>query len=228
MRILIADDEKDIRDLIKLYLANQDYEFIEAENGEEAIEKMDSSIDLVLLDEMMPKVSGIQSCIEIRKQYKTPIIFLTSKSEDTDKYIGFASGADDYITKPFNPIDLSSRINAHIRRYRVYTNSEQVSKVKEIRLGDLTINLESKIVLRKKKEINLTKIEFSILELFINNRSRVYSLEQIYTSVWGEKSVLNAESTVSVHIRNLRMKIEEDITNPMYIKTVWGSGYRID
>ena len=228
MKILIADDEKDIRNLIKLYLVNLDYEFIEAENGKEAIEKMNESIDLVLLDEMMPKISGTQSCIEIRKKYKTPIIFLTAKSEDMDKYTGFAAGADDYITKPFNPIDLTSRINAHIRRYRVYTENIQTKEKKEIILGDLLINTQSKTITKKNKEINLTKIEFSILELLLNNRSRVYSLEQIYTNVWGETSILNAESTVAVHIRNLRMKIEDDLTNPMYIKTVWGSGYRVD
>ncbi len=226
MKILIVDDEKDIRGLIKLYLANENYEMIEAEDGVEALEKIDETIDLVLLDSMMPNMNGIQTCLEIRKKYTTPIVFLTAKSEDMDKYTGFSSGADDYITKPFNPIDLTARVKAHIRRFRKYTKNE--IDTNQIVLGDLTVNLLGKNVYKNDKQIKLTKIEFSILELFLNNRNRVFSLEQIYTKVWGEESVLNAESTVSVHIRNLRNKIEDDITNPKYIKTVWGSGYRVD
>ncbi len=226
MKILIVDDEKDIRGLIKLYLANENYELIEAQNGVEAVEKIDNTFDLILLDIMMPKMNGIETCVEIRKNYNTPIIFLTAKGEDMDKYTGFASGADDYITKPFNPIDLTSRIKAHIRRYRTYTDARQ--NADEVILKDLVVNLAGKTVQKNGETINLTRIEFSILELFLNNRKRVYSLEEIYSKVWGEESVLNAESTVSVHIRNLRNKIEDDITNPRYIKTVWGSGYRVD
>ncbi len=226
MKILIVDDEKDIRGLIKLYLANENYELIEAENGIDAIEKMDDDIDLILLDIMMPKKDGIQTCIEIRKKYNTPIVFLTAKGEDMDKYTGFISGGDDYITKPFNPIDLTSRIKAHIRRYRTYSDNNK--NIDEIVLGNLNINLAGRTVEKNGESIYLTKLEFSILELFLKNRKRVFSLEQIYSSVWGEESVLNAESTVSVHIRNLRAKIEDDITKPEYIKTVWGSGYRVD
>ena len=226
MKILIADDEKDIRNLIKLYLANENYEFIEAENGLEAIQKMDSSIDLVLLDIMMPIMDGTQVCVEIRKSYTTPIIFLTAKDDDTDKYIGFNSGGDDYITKPFNPIDMTLRIKAHIRRYRVYEQGNE--NIEEIEIGSLVVNLASKTIFKDGNVINLTKIEFSILELFLKNRKRVFSLEHIYENVWGDKSILNAASTVSVHIRNLRNKIEDDITDPKYIKTVWGSGYRVD
>ncbi len=226
MKILVVDDEKDIRGLIKLYLANENYELIEAENGIEALSILDDTFDLVLLDVMMPKMDGIQTCIEIRKTLNTPIIFLTAKSEDMDKYTGFTSGGDDYITKPFNPIDLTSRIKAQIRRYRTYTGNTLNSD--EVTLGNLTVNLVAKTVQKNEEVIKLTKIEFSILELFLSNRRRVFSLEQIYTRVWGEDSVLNAESTVSVHIRNLRNKIEDDITKPQYIKTVWGSGYRVD
>ncbi len=175
---------------------------------------------------MMPKMDGIQTCIEIRKNFNTPIIFLTAKGEDMDKYTGFTSGADDYIVKPFNPIDLISRVKANIRRFRAYNINGQDAT--EIILGDLTINLSSKTIYKNDNLIKLTKIEFSILELFLNNRKCVYNLEQIYTKVWHEDCVLNAESTVSVHIRNLRNKIEDDIRDPKYIKTVWGYGYRVD
>ncbi len=226
MKILIVDDEADIRGLIKLYLENQRYEWIEATNGVEALTKMNDSIDLVLLDVMMPKMDGIQTCTEIRKQYTTPILFLTAKGEDMDKYTGFTSGGDDYIVKPFNPIDLTTRVNALIRRYRTYSGSK--SNVNEVVLGDLIINLSGKSVYKNGELIKLTKIEFSIFELLLRNRKQVYNLEEIYTKVWGEDCVLNAESTVSVHIRNLRNKIEDDIRQPQYIQTVWGSGYRVD
>ncbi len=226
MKILIVDDEKDIRGLIKLYLASENYEIVEAENGIAALTLINETFDLILLDVMMPKMGGIETCIEIRKKYNIPIIFLTAKGEDMDKYIGFTSGGDDYITKPFNPIDLNSRIKAHIRRYRTYTGNTQTGD--QIMLGDLSVNLSGKTLKKNGEIIKLTKIEFAILELFLSNRGRVFSLEQIYSKVWGEQSILNAESTVSVHIRNLRNKIEDDITNPQYIKTVWGSGYRVD
>ncbi|OON98439.1 MAG: DNA-binding response regulator [Epulopiscium sp. Nele67-Bin004] len=226
MKILIVDDEEDIRGLIKLYLKNENYELIEAANGVEAIEKLDNSIDLILLDIMMPKLDGIEACIEIRKNFNTPIILLTAKGEDMDKYTGFTSGADDYIIKPFNPIDLTSRVKAHIRRYRAY--NEIKVNTNEVIIGDLVINLAGKTVYKNNSLVNLTKIEFSILELLVNNRKCVYSIEQIYTKVWGEDCILNAESTVPVHIRNLRVKIEDDIREPKYIKTVWGYGYRVD
>ncbi len=226
MKILIADDEKDIRNLIKLYLANENYELIEAENGLEAIEKTDETVDLILLDVMMPLLDGTKACVEIRKKHNTPIVFLTAKSEDADKLTGFSSGGDDYITKPFNPIDLLARVKAHIRRFRTYSDTANDSR--ETILGDLVINLAAKTVCKNGNPINLTKLEFSILELFLQNRKHVFSLEQIYQNVWGEQSILNSESTVSVHIRNLRSKIEDDLTNPIYIKTVWGCGYRVD
>ncbi len=237
MKILVVDDDNDIRNLIKIYLLNESYEVYEAENGLAALKILeadsDNSIDLILLDAMMPEMNGIETCIEIRKKYTLPIIFLTAKSEDMDKFTGFSSGADDYITKPFNPIDLLSRIKAHVRRYRNYTQANSqvqipLSKLDEVEYIDLIVNFSGRTVTKRGEPIKLTKIEFSILELFLKNRKRVYSLEQIYSNVWGEYNILNAESTVSVHIRNLRNKIEDDIANPNYIKTVWGVGYRVD
>ncbi len=241
MKILVVDDDYDIRNLIKLYLLNESSEVLEAENGLEALEILNSdfenSIDLVILDSMMPQMDGTQACLEIRKKYTLPIIFLTAKSEDMDKFTGFSSGADDYITKPFNPIDLISRVKAHVRRYRNYTltnnasssnQQTQESKLDELEYGDLRINFSGRTITKNGIAVKLTKIEFSILELFLKNRKRVYSLDQIYTNVWGEHNILNAESTVSVHIRNLRNKIEDDISKPQYIQTVWGVGYRVD
>ncbi len=237
MKILVVDDDNDIRNLIKLYLLNESYEVLEAENGLEAVEIVnndtENTIDLVLLDSMMPQMNGIEACLEIRKNHTLPILFLTAKSEDMDKFTGFSSGGDDYITKPFNPIDLISRIKANVRRYRNYTQTSQENKPAtqnndELQYLDLVINFAARTLTKKGEAIKLTKIEFSILELFLKNRNRVYSLEQIYSNVWGEYNILNAESTVSVHIRNLRNKIEDDIANPQYIKNVWGVGYRVD
>ncbi len=237
MKVLVVDDDNDIRNLIKLYLMNEAYEVFEAENGLQCLEILasdtDNSIDLVILDSMMPKMDGTETCLEIRKKYNLPVIFLTAKSEDMDKFIGFSSGADDYITKPFNPIDLISRVKANIRRYRNYTQSvsiDDVTKINknEIMYNDLVMNLAAKSITKKNIPIKLTKIEFSILELFLKNQKRVYNLEQIYINVWGEHTTLNAESTVSVHIRNLRNKIEDDTARPEYIKTIWGVGYRVD
>ncbi len=235
MKILVVDDDNDIRNLIKLYLMNDSYEILEAENGLQCLkildEDIEKTIDLVLLDSMMPKMDGTEACLEIRKKYNLPIIFLTAKSEDMDKFTGFSSGADDYITKPFNPIDLTSRIKANIRRYRHYAQNAphaHVPNKDEIIYKDLIMNLAARSLTKKEMPIKLTKIEFSILELFLKNQKRVYSLEQIYTNVWGENNILNTESTVSVHIRNLRNKIEDDTSNPEYLKTVWGVGYRVD
>ncbi len=237
MKVLVVDDDNDIRNLIKLYLLNDSYEVFEAENGLQCLEiladDIDNSIDLVILDSMMPKMDGTETCLEIRKKYNLPVIFLTAKSEDMDKFTGFSSGADDYITKPFNPIDLISRVKANIRRYRYYTqniSSTSTSKVNknEISYNGLVMNLAARSITKNGIPVKLTKIEFSILELFLKNQKRVYNLEQIYANVWGEHITLNAESTVSVHIRNLRNKIEDNATTPEYIKTVWGVGYRVD
>ncbi len=237
MKVLVVDDDNDIRNLVKLYLENDSYEVLEAGNGLHCLEILESdtnnAIDLVLLDCMMPKMDGIETCFEIRKKYNLPIIFLTAKSEDIDKFTGFSSGADDYITKPFNPIDLVARIKSNIRRYRQYSQSPSYVSVTDtnkdiINYNDLVMNLVARSLTKKGVPIKLTKIEFSILELFLKNQKRVYSLEQIYANVWGEFNILNTESTVSVHIRNLRNKIEDDTSNPEYIKTVWGVGYRVD
>lgn len=227
MKILVVDDEQDIRNLIKIYLTNENCTIIDAKDGLEAVEKADETVDLILMDVMMPKLDGIQACLKIRKTHKMPILFLTAKGEDSDKLTAFSFGADDYIVKPFNPIDLVARVKANIRRYRQYSESkERVDHL--IHVGALTMNLEAHLLEKKGRVIKLTKKEFAILSLFFRNRGCVYNLEQIYEYVWGEDCLLNSESTVSVHIRNLREKIEDDLSSPHYIITVWGVGYRVD
>ncbi|MCM1988348.1 response regulator transcription factor [Oceanirhabdus seepicola] len=227
-KILIVDDDLDIRNLIEIYLKNEGYEIVKAKNGKEALELIDDSFDLVLLDVMMPLMDGTTTCTEIRKNYNMPIIFLTAKTEDMDKVIGLTVGADDYITKPFNAIELIARIKANIRRYVDFNvaKREQLSKI--ITVNDLEINLDTHKVNRSNKEIYLTKTEFNILVLLTKNRGIVFSINKIYDRVWGEESLLNANNTVMVHIRKLREKIEVDPKNPKYIKTIWGVGYKIE
>ncbi len=228
MKILVVDDDTDIRNLVSLYLKSENYETLEASDGIDALNKISEEIDLVILDTMMPRMDGIETCIKIREKFNMPIIFLTSKTGDADKMIGFSSGADDYIIKPFNLVDLISRVKANIRRYHSY-NTPPATKVNdEIFFLDLYINYSAKTVTKNNEILKLTKTEFSILELFLKNRGTVFTLEQIYSYVWNDASILNAESTVSVHVRNLRKKLGDDTKEPNYIKTVWGVGYRVD
>lgn len=228
-KILLVDDDKDIRRILKIYLVNAGYEVVLASNGKEALELTDDSIKLIILDVMMPEMDGLDVCVRIREKYNMPIIFLTAKSEVIDKVAGLAVGGDDYITKPFQGIELIARVQANLRRY---TQMERKTSTKEdknpIFIDDLNINLISYTVEKGGNEINLTKTEFSILKLLAQNRGRVFSIEHIYENVWRQESILNAENTVSVHIKKLREKIEDDIKKPRYIKTVWGVGYRID
>lgn len=231
MKILIVDDDISIREIIKVYLASESFEIIEAENGKEAMAKVNDTISLVILDIMMSEMDGMEVCGKIRENYEMPILFLTAKAEDIDKITGLTLGADDYITKPFNPMELVARVKSHLRRYTKYSfhAESKISTSKNIiHLGNLIINIDAHTATKRTKEVFLTKTEFGILELLATNRGRVYSLEQIYERVWGEESILNAENTVSVHIKKLREKIEDNIKKPEYVKTVWGVGYRVD
>lgn len=230
MKILIVDDDPSIREIIRVYLTSESYDIIEAENGEEALELVDDDVILIILDIMMPKIDGLEVCHKIRTKYEMPILFLTAKTTELDKVSGLMSGADDYITKPFNPMELLARVKSHLRRYMTYAsfNTQVSDRNRTIQLLDLIIDLDAHIVKKKGMEIPLTKTEFGILELLITNRGRVFSLVQIYEHVWNEQSILNSESTVSVHIKRLRKKIETNVKAPEYIKTVWGVGYRVD
>jgi len=232
-RILIVDDEKEIRDLIDIYLKGEGYDTIKAENGEEALNILSSNdVDLIILDIMMPKVNGIEACLKIREEREMPIIMLSAKSEDMDKILGLNTGADDYLTKPFNPLELVARVKSQLRRYKRFNNTlakeELVVKQDNVlEIDEISINLETHEVFKDGEEIKLTPTEFDILVLLGENRGKVFSIENIYNSVW-KQEFMQSDNTVMVHIRKVREKIEEDPRKPKFIKTVWGVGYKID
>ena len=231
-RILIVDDEKEIRDLIDIYLKGEGYETIKAENGEEALSILNNSdIDLIILDIMMPKMNGIEACLKIREEKEMPIIMLSAKSEDMDKILGLNTGADDYLTKPFNPLELVARVKSQIRRYKKFSNMSSKSETEEdkniLEIDEIRIDLDTHEVFKDDNEIKLTPTEFDILVLLGKNKGKVFSIENIYNSVW-QQEFMQSDNTVMVHIRKIREKIEEDSRNPKYIKTVWGVGYKID
>lgn len=227
--ILIVDDEKEIRDLIDIYLQNEGYKTLKAENGIAALELLkDNNIDLILLDIMMPKMDGIETCMKIREEKNTPIIMLSAKSEDIDKIMGLTTGADDYITKPFNPLELVARVKSQLRRYlKLNEFKKPDSKNGFIEVDDLIININTHEVKVGSKDVKLTPREFDILSLLAENRGIVFSIEKIYEAVWKE-SFMESENTVMVHIRKIREKIEQNPRKPIYIKTVWGVGYKIE
>lgn len=223
--VLIVDDDSEIRDVIHVYLRNEGYRVLEAGDGQEALDMLKSnSVQLIILDVMMPKMDGIQTCLKIRETSTIPIIMLSAKEEDIDKIIGLTTGADDYITKPFNPLELLARVKAQLRRQTFTINEESDST---IRIQDLMIDIAKHSVTLKSNEVSLTRLEFSILELLASHPGQVFSAEKIYESVWKEPFGYS-DNTVMVHIRNLREKLEENPRDPRYIKTVWGVGYKIE
>lgn len=225
--ILVIDDEKEIRDLISIYLKNEGYNVIQASNGEEGLDILrDNQVHLIVLDIMMPKINGMEMCIKVREIAEMPIIMLSAKTQDMDKIMGLTTGADDYITKPFNPLELVARIKSQLRRY-MRMSSGMVQNENEIEIGGMLINVSTHEVTVEGKEIKLTPREFSILELLSRNRGIVFSAEKIYEKVWKEQS-FQSDNTVMVHIRKIREKIEENPRKPMFIKTVWGVGYKIE
>ncbi|OCA82758.1 response regulator transcription factor [Pseudobacillus wudalianchiensis] len=224
--ILIVDDDQEIRNLISIYLENEGLKTQKAEDALEALKLLEKSeCDLIILDIMMPNMDGIQACIKIREERHLPIIMLSARSEDMDKIQGLASGADDYITKPFNPLELIARVKSQLRRYKKYnTGSDQNKNLIEI--GDLSINTDTRQVHAGNKEVRLTPKEFDILELLARNKGIVLSVSKIYEAVWKE-DFFKSDNTVMVHITKIREKIEEEPKRPIYIKTVWGVGYKI-
>ena len=231
--ILIVDDEKEIRDLIDIYLKGEGYKTLKAEDGEEALEVLSNDeVDLIILDVMMPKLNGIEACLKIREEREMPIIMLSAKSEDIDKILGLNTGADDYLTKPFNPLELVARVKSQLRRYRRFSDKAKDGQVEEVKdslleIEDIIINLDTHEVFKDGELIKFTPIEFDILVLLSKNRGKVFSIENIYSSVW-KQEFMQSDNTVMVHIRKIREKIEEDSRNPKFIKTVWGVGYKID
>jgi DNA-binding response OmpR family regulator len=225
--ILIVDDEKEIRDLVNIYLKNEGYNTILAKDGIEAMEVLESKdIHLIILDVMMPRMDGIQACMKIREEKNMPIIMLSAKSQDMDKITGLVTGADDYVTKPFNPLELTARVKSQLRRY-MRLNTGPIRNDGILEIDELTINADTHEVKVDGKDVKLTPREFDILELLARNRGIVFSIEKIYERIWKE-DFLESENTVMVHIRKIREKIERDTRNPKYIKTVWGVGYKIE
>ncbi|NMM63964.1 response regulator transcription factor [Clostridium sp. P21] len=226
--ILVVDDEKEIRNLIGIYLENEGYKVIKASDGLEALKILKSQqVHLIILDIMMPNMDGMEACMKIREHKNMPIIMLSAKSEDMDKIMGLTTGADDYITKPFNPLELIARAKSQLRRYTKLNNSGESISSDIIEIDDLSINVSTHEVKIGEKLVNLTRREFDILELLAKNRGIVFSTEKIYERVWNEE-FYQSDNTVMVHIRKIREKIEENSRKPKYIKTVWGVGYKIE
>lgn len=223
--ILIVDDDSDIRNLLGIYLENEGYSYIKCDNAVSAIEVLDkSNIVLILLDVMMPKMDGISACMKIREKTNAPIIFISAKAKDMDIVNGLMSGGDDYVTKPFNPVQLMTRVKAQIRRFKQY--NAHTEKPDTLECDDLTLNTETHRVWLRGSEVQLTFKEYEILELLLRNKNNVLSMKQIYEAVWHEEFI-GAENTVMMHIANLRKKLGIDKQSPCYIKTVWGRGYKI-
>ena len=229
--ILLVEDEQGIRETIRVFLQNQGHKVIEAENGREGLVLLTKeTIHLAIVDIMMPVMDGITMVIKLRKDYDFPIIFLSAKSEDLDKITGLNVGADDYVTKPFEPMELIARVNSNLRRYDQILQLKQGNQINEdnkvLQVGDLVLNTETKEVTIRNQSLHLTLKEYKILELLMQTPGRIYSSEQIYEKVWNEEAV-NTD-TIMVHIRKLRKKIELDTHNPEYIKVVWGIGYKME
>ncbi|AHA75735.1 DeoR family transcriptional regulator [Bacillus thuringiensis] len=225
-KILIVDDDKAIRHLIATYLENEGMETHPVEDAIIALKRLEEKeFDLILLDIMMPNMDGIEACMKIRKKRNIPIIMLSAKSEDIDKIQGLASGADDYVSKPFNPLELIARVKSQLRRFKKY-NSYTDSNKNMLEVGDLTVNTSTRQVWIRGKEVRLTPKEFDILALLTRNKGMVLSIQKIYEAVWKE-AFYQSDNTVMVHITKIRDKIEEDSKRPIYIKTVWGVGYKI-
>ena len=225
--ILVVDDDKEIVDSISIFLQNDGYYVIKAYDGMEAMERLnDNEVHLILLDVMMPKMDGIKALLKIREKRNIPVILVSAKSEDTDKIIGLNMGADDYITKPYNPLELLARVKSQLRRYTTLGNMDQKNG-NVIQVGSLRLDTDKKELTVDEEAIKLTPIEYKIVELFMNNLGRVFSIDEIYEKVWNEPS-FNADNVVAVHIRRIREKIEINPKEPKYLKVVWGIGYKID
>ena len=229
--ILIVEDEPDIREGIRILLEGEGYVILEAGSGEEAISRINDAVDLVILDIMLPGMSGLKVCEEMRKNSTVPILFLTARSQESDKTIGLTAGGDDYLAKPFSYAELLARVKALLRRYCVYRGKKQSVGMDDdhvLSAGRIRIALDRNEVWKDGRSVDLTAIEYGILSLLIQHPQRIYTSQIIYETVWNEPYAYSANSTIMVHIRKLRMKIEDDPQNPELIKNVWGKGYRYE
>ena len=227
VRILVADDSEDIIEILEILLGGEGYEVITARDGNEAVQKTDDTIDLIILDVNMPYKSGFIASSEIRKKTMAPILFLSARAQESDKTMGFSAGGDDYISKPFSNSELLLRIKSLLRRCYQYQASKVIAN-NIVEIGDLKVNVDSETVTINGENIILTHTEYKILELLITNRKKIFSMDNIYDSIWGDYMGTVGDNAVMVHIKNLRKKIEKDARNPKYIKTAWGKGYYVD
>ena len=226
MTILVCDDEREIVDAIEIYLRNDGYSVLKAYDGLEAVTLMqDSEVDLVILDIMMPRMDGVRAMLKIREERNVPVILLSAKSEDTDKISGLSLGADDYVTKPFNPLELLARVKSNLRRFKELGGAETNANL--YCTGGLEIDDERKTVTVDGEDVRLTPVQYKILLLLTRNLGRVFSIDEIYERVWNE-TPYNSDNTVAVHIRNIREKIEINPRDPKYLKVVWGIGYKVE
>ena len=224
--VLVCDDEKDIVSALKIYLSSEGYNVFEAYNGKDAAELVEKEeIHLVLMDIMMPVMDGIQAMVKIREKSNVPVILLTAKGEDTDKVLGLTVGADDYVTKPFNPVELQARVKSQLRRYMLLGSGTQVAG--KLRMGGIEMDDKAKEVTLDGEKVNLTRTEYDILKLLMDHPGEVFSPNQIYEKVWKDNP-FGTENTVAVHIRHLREKIEYNPQEPRYLKVVWGRGYKME
>ena len=227
-KILVCDDDREIVEAISIYLSGEGYEILKAYDGTEALEIMEKTpVDLLIVDVMMPGLDGIRTTLKIRETSSIPIIILSAKSEDNDKILGLNIGADDYLTKPFNPLELVARVKSQLRRYTELGNMDTRDNSHLFSVGDLHINDETKEVTVSGNPVKLTPIEYNILLLLVRNAGKVFSIDEIYEKIWNEEAI-GADNTVAVHIRHIREKIEIDPKNPKYLKVMWGIGYKVE
>ena len=226
--ILIADDDREIRELVDTLLSSEGYTIWQADGGLQALEKMNTDVDLVLLDVMMPDLSGYKVCSAIRADYNVPILFLTAKGLDSDLTMGYSCGGDDYLTKPFSCAELLARVKGLLRRYHIYMGKEAIARDLYFDQGALKVHREFNEVYKNDVALNLTEIEYQMLRLMLTRKGKVFTVQNLYESVWNEPYLSTSANTVMVHIRKLRAKIEDDPKNPETVKTVWGKGYRIE
>ena len=227
-KILVCDDDKDIVEAIDIYLTQEGYEVLKAYDGDEAIRVLkNNEVDLLIMDVMMPRLDGIRATLKIRENMSLPIIILSAKSEDADKILGLNIGADDYMTKPFNPLELVARVKSQLRRYTQLGSTARSDNQSEFRTGGLVIRDDLKEVTVDGEKVKLTPIEYNILLLLVKNQGKVFSINQIYENIWNEEAI-GADNTVAVHIRHIREKIEINPKEPRYLKVVWGGGYKVE
>lgn len=227
-KILVCDDDKDIVEAIDIYLTQEGYEVLKAYDGDEAIKVLKrNEVDLLIMDVMMPRLDGIRATLKIRENMSLPIIILSAKSEDADKILGLNIGADDYITKPFNPLELVARVKSQLRRYTQLGSTARSDNQSEFRTGGLVIRDDLKEVTVDGEKVKLTPIEYNILLLLVKNQGKVFSINQIYENIWNEEAI-GADNTVAVHIRHIREKNEINPKEPRYLKVVWGVGYKVE